>query len=524
MKILEVLYLVCFLAPAVLMAGLAGLTRLNGISTSALWRVLQIVSYGAIAFAGASLAAGTSGAQWPGLVKATTFGLVLALLVQLLGKVIASFSVRYLEGEANQRRYIGALSAVLGSVHLLLLADNWLLLIAAWAAVGLALQQLLCFYPDRPFALFAAHKKYIADRIADVMLLGASALAWWEVGSFSLSALWTHIAQQGASVPLQASAVMLVMAVILRTALLPVHGWLIQVMEAPTPVSALLHAGVVNLGGFVLIRFAPMLEQADAARVLLLVFALMTAVLAGIVMLTRISVKVRLAWSTVAQMGFLLLECALGLYALAALHLIGHSLYKAHAFLSASESVRQTRQQILHRTSLPGTLSVMLAPVLTISAVFLVLMLADLAAWPWWWSGVLGMAWAPLLWLPDAQDDGASRASQLLFGLFTVIGLSMIALFLHALPLGLQDAPDERLGLIALAGMAALYLCQVLLQKQPQRLSRWRRWSYAGFYLDETYTRLTLLLWPTTWSPGNASPVQPVIPDAPVAPVADRPR
>ncbi|MEJ1267941.1 proton-conducting transporter membrane subunit [Pantoea ananatis] len=148
---------------------------------------------------------------------------------------------------------------------------------------------------------------------------------------------------------------------------------------------------------------------------LLLIFALTTAVLAGIVMLTRISVKVRLAWSTVAQMGFMLLECALGLYTLAALHLIGHSLYKAHAFLSASESVRQTRQQTLHRTSLPGTVSVMLAPVLAISAVFLVLRLADLAAWPWWWSGCWAWRGRPW-WLPDAQDDGASPASQLLFG------------------------------------------------------------------------------------------------------------
>ncbi len=508
MDILEVFYLPCVLAPAALMAGLAGLARLGCVSTPTLWRMLQVVSFGAIALTGLSLAAGVGGAQWSGVVKATTFGLVLALLVQLLGKVIASFSARYLEGEANQRRYIGALAAVLASVHLLLLADHWLLLIAAWATVGMALQHLLCFYPDRPFALLASHKKRFADRLADVMLLGATALAWWEVGSGSLSALWVHIAQQGLSIPLQASAVLLVVAVMLRTALLPVHGWLIQVMEAPTPVSALLHAGVVNLGGFVLIRFAPMLEQASAARVLLLVLALATAVLAGMVMLTRISIKVRLAWSTVAQMGFMLLECALGLYTLAALHLVGHSLYKAHAFLSASEVVRQTRLQALHRASLPRTASVVLAPVLSISTVFVVLMLAGLAAWPWWWSFVFGLAWAPLLWMPAAQADRSERIAQFLFGLLTVIGLTITAMAAHAVPLGLQDAPDHRLGLIALIGMAGLYLCQALLQKQPQLLSRWRRWSYAGFYLDEAYTRLALLIWPTHWTPEASAHVE----------------
>jgi NAD(P)H-quinone oxidoreductase subunit 5 len=200
---------------------------------------------------------------------------------------------------------------------------------------------------------------------------------WVEVGSGSLSALWMHVAREGMSTPLQLNALALVLAVVLRTALLPVHGWLMQVMEAPTPVSALLHAGVVNLGGFVLIRFAPLLKQAAPARALLLVFglAIATAVLAGM-LLTRISIKVRLAWSTVAQMGFMLLECALGRYTLAALHLIGHSLYKAHAFLSASTVVHQTRLQALNSPSSPTALSLALAPTITISVVLLMLSLS----------------------------------------------------------------------------------------------------------------------------------------------------
>ncbi|WP_043112890.1 NADH-quinone oxidoreductase subunit L, partial [Pseudacidovorax intermedius] len=268
------------------------------------------------------------------------------------------------------------------------------------AAVGAALQRLLCFYPDGPFALLAAHKKRIADRVADGLLLLAAGLAWREVGSGSLSALWTHVAQQGLSTPLQWAAVALVLAVVLRTALLPVHGWLIQVMEAPTPVSALLHAGVVNLGGFVLIRFAPLLDAAAPARWLLLAFGMATAVLAGLVMLTRISIKVRLAWSTVAQMGFMLLECAVGLYTLAALHLIGHSLYKAHAFLSASGVVRDTRRQALHAPVTPTSLSLLMAPVLGIGTVLVVLAAVGGPAWPLWWSALLGLAWAPMLWLP----------------------------------------------------------------------------------------------------------------------------
>lgn len=500
------------LAPLVLMVLAALLPRLSRLPDAALWRVFHGLSVTALLGSGVALVLGPQVLPEPLLpwLQASPLALGLALLVQLLGTVIAGFSARYLEGEAGQRRYAAALAAVLAGVHLLLLADHWLLLIAAWASVGLALQPLLCFYPERPFARLAAHKKRIADRLADLLLVAAAALAWTEVGSGSVSDLWSHLAREGMSGALQISAVGLVLAVILRTALLPVHGWLIQVMEAPTPVSALLHAGVVNLGGFVLIRFAPLLEQAAAARVLLLVFGLLTAVLAGMVMLTRISIKVRLAWSTVAQMGFMLLECGLGLYTLAALHLVGHSLYKAHAFLSASSVLRQTRLQALHGERTPSGLSLLLAPALALGMVLLTQALAQAlsagAAWPLWWSAVLALAWAPLLWLPVQASGSRARAQQLLAGLVMVAGLSAVALLAHALPLGITDRPHDALGWLALAGMLALYLGLALLQLRPQALRSWRRWSYAGFYVDEAFTRLALQLWPSAWAPESGQP------------------
>lgn len=504
MDISQFLYLICILAPAILMAMLAGLARLKLLSTLQLWRTFQAALFAGLALACLSFLARPSGSLsplLPGLVTATPLSSALTLLVQLLGTVIGAFSARYLQGETGQRRYIAGLAAVLASVHLLLIADHWLLLIAAWAVVGMALQPLLCFYSDRPFALLAAHKKRLADRLADILLLSAATLAWLEVGSGSLSALWLHISQQGLSVPLQISALVLVLAVALRTASLPVHGWLIQVMEAPTPVSALLHAGVINLGGFILIRFAFMLEHATPSRILLLLFGLTTTILAGLVMLTRISIKVQLAWSTVAQMGFMLLECALGLYTFAALHLIGHSLYKADAFLSASAIVRQTRLQALHGASSPAFMSLALAPVLTSLVVILLLAAVGYTLWPWWWSCLLGLAWAPLLWIPALCTDWPIRIIQALFGLSIAVGLTLTAMVGHVLPFGIQDTPHQGLGLIALSAMAGLYFCQMLLQQRPQLLSRWHRWSYAGFYVDEFYTRLALRIWPTHWTP-----------------------
>lgn len=501
------------LAPGVLMATAAVGARFSSRPTAVLWRGFQTLSIGAFALAVVALAFGAYRLPWSGWITASVFSLCLAALVQGLGTVIGSFSARYLQGEAGQRRYVAMLAAVLACVHMLLLANHWLLLIAAWAGVGLALQHLLCFYADRPFARLAALKKRIADRGADALLLGAAALAWLEVGSGSLSALWLHISQQGMSAALHASAVMLVLAVVLRTALLPVHGWLIQVMEAPTPVSALLHAGVVNLGGFVLIRFAPLLEHAAVVRALLLAFGLVTAVLAGMVMLTRITIKVRLAWSTVAQMGFMLLECALGLYTLAALHLIGHSLYKAHAFLSASTVVRQTRLQALHSAGTPTAPSLVAAPVLAAGIVLGLGALMGQPPWPWWWSALLALAWAPLLWMPRSVAGApgmAARGGPIIAGVLPLAGLTLAAHAAHLLPLGLQDDPYALGGPVALAGMAALYIGLALLQTRPLLLERWRRWSYAGFYVDEAYTRWALQCWPGRWVPASAPRTPPV--------------
>lgn len=499
----------CALLPAPLM--LAALLQRRRAGASPAWARFRGLALAALAATVASLALQLASghpapvAVLPGLAAGLTAAWV-AVLVQLLGTTIAFFSSRYLEGEPGQPRYIAALGGVLAAVHLLLLADHWLVLIGSWAAVGIALRRLLCFYADRPFALLAAHKKHVADRLADVLLVVAAGLAWQAVGSGSLSALWQALEAGPAPLALQASAVCLALAVVLRTALLPVHGWLIQVMEAPTPVSALLHAGVINLGGFVLIRFAPLLEAAPVAQALLVAVGLATAVLAGLVMLTRISIKVRLAWSTVAQMGFMVMECGLGLYTLALLHLIGHSLYKAHAFLAASGAVQEARLRAMRPAAAPAVASLVAAPVialaLTAGLTALQAAAVQAPAWPWWWTAVLALAWAPLLWWPaHAHADAPGPLRALLTGGGMVAGLVLAALLGHALPFGLQDAPQAAAGVVALAGMAVLYLALALMQTRAPALAAWRRWSYAGFYVDEFVTRAALRLWPARWTP-----------------------
>lgn len=510
MEMLDQTSVATALVPAGLMLAMSALAR-RASTPARLWREFLALSSTALLCACTSLAlqlmafreSGAVVAALPTLGLSTSLaGAWLAVLVLFLGTIIGSFSSRYLQGEPHQAGCIASLSGVLSAVQVLLLADHWLVLIAAWTAAGSLLHRLLCFYPERPFALLAAHKKRLADRLADVLLASAAATAWWEVGSGSLTVLRLHLGHLPVTPALQVSAVCLVLAVMLRTALLPVHGWLIQVMEAPTPVSALLHAGVVNLGGFVLVRFAPLLEAVAAARWLLILIGLATAVLAGLVMLTRVSIKVRLAWSTVAQMGFMLLECGLGLYTLAMLHLIGHSLYKAHAFLSSGTAVRLTKLRIMRGNPSPSAASLVAAPIVAAAIVFPGLWLVGGTPWPRWWAGVLAWAWAPLLWMPARiGSDRASRWTHRLAGPAMVAGLTAIVMLAHALPFGVVDAPDNRAGVAVLPALGALYLVLGVLQWRPELLSAWRRWTYAGFFLDEFYTRATLKLWPTRWSP-----------------------
>ncbi|AWB34335.1 NADH-quinone oxidoreductase subunit L [Orrella marina] len=449
--------------------------------------------------------------DWLGL---TRFSVIFALLVQGLGLVISTFSARYLEGEHRQIYYITWLACVLGSVQVLIFAQHWIILITAWSAVGLSMQKLLCFYPDRPFALLAARKKQLADRIADLLLILAAGLIWFEVGQGSLAALESHLAAGSAGLTLQIGSILLVVAILIRTALLPAHGWLTQVMEAPTPVSALLHAGVVNLGGFVLIQLAPLLDSVIWARWILIVMGLATTLLAGLVILTRVSIKVRLAWSTIAQMGFMVLECGLGLYTLAALHLIGHSLYKAHAFLRASSTVQDTRVRRMHQPVQYTWPNLVAAPALalliTIPMISLPVQSTGATGLPIWWAVLLAMAWSPLFW-QGRQPANLHRFSfrihlwKLASTFALIVMLSLIIRITHLVPLGVTDSPAPIAGWVSALAMSAFYAVLVCMQVCPARLETLRRWSYAGFYVDELYTRMTLRLWPGQWMPDQSN-------------------
>lgn len=266
---------------------------------------------------------------------------IMLVLVSFVGAVVTRYSRNYLDGDHNQGRFHKWLSLTLGTILALIISGNMLMFWLAWIANSLCLHQLLTFYRERRAAQLAAHKKFIANRISDLCHLTAIVLIGSNLHSLEYSDLFRSMAAMHGPLPqaLQWASMLIVLSAVLKSAQFPLHGWLIQVVEAPTPVSALLHAGIVNAGAFLVIRMSPIMSHSEIALGTLSVIGLITLALASLVMLTQTSIKVSLAWSTTAQMGFMLLECGLGLYSLAMLHLVAHSLYKAHAFLASGSGV-----------------------------------------------------------------------------------------------------------------------------------------------------------------------------------------
>jgi NAD(P)H-quinone oxidoreductase subunit 5 len=455
-------------------------------------------------------------------VRSDALGGAMLLLVAAIGWVIVRYSQPYLDGESGQARYLRSLMLTLAAVTWLVLSNNLLVLAVAWIATSLALHSLLTFFDQRPQALIAAHKKFIASRVADLCLIAAVVLVGRELGTLEID----RAVAAAAALPvmpraLQAAALLFVSSALLKCAQLPVHGWLIQVMEAPTPVSALLHAGVVNLGGFLLIRLGTLVADVPAAQALLVVVGSVTAVVAALAMMTRISIKVSLAWSTCAQMGFMLMQCGLGLHDLALLHLVAHSLYKAHAFLGAGGAVEQNRLRQMTPPLPP------LAAAVWLMAAVGGGVLVSAAALAWGHSaaqspallalgGIVALALAPLLTGPLAR----AGMRWMLLAAAAAFAVAFVYFGLHAgftRWLGnsqIGGAPSMGLVGWVLGCFGLLFLLQGAVRTRPDgALARaLYPWFFSGLYLDEGFTRLTFRLWPARLPP--ASP--PSMPASPV--------
>jgi len=428
-------------------------------------------------------------------------------LVSLLVIIIARYSTNYLAGEPEQGRFFRSLALTACAFMLVVVAGNMLMFVLAIILTGTGLNHLLTHYRNRLPAQMVAHKKLLFSRMADTCLLAAAMLIAASEGTLSFEAIAAEGASGDLSWQLHLAAWLIVAYTILKSGQFPFHGWLLQVMEAPTPVSALLHAGIVYSGAIIVLRTHELLLADGYALVALALVGLMTAALASLAMLTQTAIKSSLAWSTAGQLGFILIELGLGLFVLAVLHLIAHSLYKAHAFLSSGSMVDLLRAPGAKSRKRVTVLAWGAAVCLSATVTF-----AMAAAWGITLANepalvaigtIVTVAVAQLLL---AGWAGTTLTVRLLAVsvLVTVVYFGLHAAFVSVYAGVLVPIPHEvpaghylLLGLVAAVFLALSYFQVVLTSRPPVPwLLRLYVHLYNGLYTDLPVERLVYRVWP----------------------------
>jgi len=274
-------------------------------------------------------------------LRVDAVALVLSLLVLGLSGLIQTFAVRYLRGDPRQVWFVVSTNLLTGFTVLMVCAGSVAVFAVGWVGAGGALLLLLATYWHLAQARDGVRRTAIRLLIADAaFLIAVVGLLVTARGDVSFGQLGELTAALPLGIQLIMAAI-LVVAALARSSQIPFQGWLPFTLAAPTPVSALMHAGVVNAGAILLLRFAPAIAVHQSVMIAVFLAGAATLVYASAVRLVRSDVKGRLVFSTMAQMGFMIMACGLGLFAAAIFHLVAHSLFKSALFLGAGTAVRR---------------------------------------------------------------------------------------------------------------------------------------------------------------------------------------
>ena len=277
------------------------------------------------------------------LLRFNGFSALIWTVVTFFSALVCTYAFRYLSGFRYRRRFMALCLGFTFSVMLLVISYNVVLLLLSWLLMGLFMSELIGVDRDWGEAREAAAftRRYF---LTGTFFLSAGVLLLaFQSGSLSLGAITDAIATMPGYVVLTA-ALCIIFAAIVQSAIYPFHRWLLSAMTAPTPASALMHAGFVNGAGILLALFATLFFASKTLNALLIIGGL-TAIIAQFTKLLQVNVKHRLACSTIAQMGFMIMQCGLGFFNAAVAHLILHGFYKAHLFLASGEEIAHATPQ-----------------------------------------------------------------------------------------------------------------------------------------------------------------------------------
>jgi NADH-quinone oxidoreductase subunit L len=264
-----------------------------------------------------------------------TLSSTMMLIVSGVGGLIVWYSMGYLAGDDEERRYFAYISLFVFSMLLLVQAGNFLLLLVGWGLVGLASYLLIGFWHYRPEAVAAAKKAFVMNAIGDATLALGLVLLIWETGTLEYSGVFEQVDGLSSTI-VTLVALGLLGGAVAKSAQIPLHTWLPDAMEGPTPVSALIHAAtMVTAGVYLLVRASPIFEAAPDVQHLAAILGAITLLVAGFIALVQWDIKRVIAYSTMSQIGYMFMAAGIGAYGYAIFHLMTHAFFKALLFMSA---------------------------------------------------------------------------------------------------------------------------------------------------------------------------------------------
>jgi NADH-quinone oxidoreductase subunit L len=257
------------------------------------------------------------------------------LIVSGVGCLIVGYSIGYMEGDDEERRYFAYMALFVFSMLLLVQGGNLLMLLAGWGLVGLSSYLLIGFWHDRPSAIAAAKKAFVMNAIGDATMAFALFLVIQRTGSLDFEKVFAPAGSFGGWTA-NLIALGLLGGAVAKSAQLPLQTWLPDAMEGPTPVSALIHAAtMVTAGVYLIVRTHTLFEAAPKVQELAAGLGAATLLLAGLIALVQTDIKRVIAYSTMSQIGYMFLAAGIGAYANSMFHLMTHAFFKALLFLAA---------------------------------------------------------------------------------------------------------------------------------------------------------------------------------------------
>jgi len=274
----------------------------------------------------------------PFTLQIDTLSVTEMLIVSGVGALIVMYSIGYLHGDPKERRFFAYLDLFLFSMLLLVMAGDFVLLLAGWGLVGLSSYLLIGFWHERPAPVEAAKKAFVMNAVGDVGIAVAIFFMVRDIGTTNYGQVFAQAPDVWAKGSADANwvALLLLLGAVAKSAQIPLHTWLPDAMEGPTPVSALIHAAtMVTAGVYLVARAHPLFENAPNVMATTALLGVATLLMAGVIAIVQTDIKRIIAYSTMSQIGYMFTAVGIGAYSAGMFHLLTHAFFKALLFLGA---------------------------------------------------------------------------------------------------------------------------------------------------------------------------------------------